>query len=45
MRFEHPQLLWLLLVVPPALMLFFWWPIARGKNVLSNSSRRGCCRR
>lgn len=25
MRFEHPQLLWLLLVVPPALALFFWW--------------------
>ena len=23
MRFEHPQLLWLLLVVPPVLMLFF----------------------
>ena len=25
MRFEHPQILWLLLVVPPALTLFFWW--------------------
>ena len=25
MRFEHPQLLWLLLVVPPALAAFFWW--------------------
>jgi Ca-activated chloride channel family protein len=25
MRFEHPQLLWLLLVIPPALALFFWW--------------------
>jgi len=25
MRFEHPQLLWLLLTVPPALGLFFWW--------------------
>ena len=25
MRFEHPNLLWLLLVVPPALGLFFWW--------------------
>ena len=25
MRFEHPNLLWLLLVVPPALALFFWW--------------------
>jgi Ca-activated chloride channel family protein len=25
MRFEYPNLLWLLLVVPPALALFFWW--------------------
>ena len=25
MRFEHPNLLWLLLVIPPALALFFWW--------------------
>jgi len=25
MRFDHPQLLWLLLVIPPALVLFFWW--------------------
>ena len=25
MRFEHPQILWLLLVAPPALALFFWW--------------------
>jgi Ca-activated chloride channel family protein len=25
MRFEHPNLLWLLLVVPPGLALFFWW--------------------
>ncbi|MDD5138908.1 MAG: VWA domain-containing protein [Verrucomicrobiales bacterium] len=25
MRFEHPQILWLLLVIPPALWLFFWW--------------------
>lgn len=25
MRFENPNLLWLLLVVPPALALFFWW--------------------
>jgi len=25
MRFEHPNLLWLLLVLPPALALFFWW--------------------
>ncbi len=25
MRFEHPQILWLLLVMPPALALFFCW--------------------
>ena len=25
MRFEHPQILWLLLAVPLALALFFWW--------------------
>ena len=25
MRFEHPNLLWLLLVLPAALGLFFWW--------------------
>jgi Ca-activated chloride channel family protein len=25
MRFEHPNLLWLLLVVGPGLGLFFWW--------------------
>src|SRR5208337_1851390 len=25
MRFEDPQVLWLLLVLPPALGLFFWW--------------------
>jgi Ca-activated chloride channel family protein len=25
MRFEHPNLMWLLLLVPPALALFFWW--------------------
>jgi len=25
MKFEHPQILWLLLVIPPALGLFFWW--------------------
>ena len=25
MRFEHPQVLWLLLVIPPALAAFFWW--------------------
>jgi len=24
-KFEHPNLLWLLLVIPPALVLFFWW--------------------
>ncbi len=25
MRFEHPQILWLLLVVPPLLSGLFWW--------------------
>jgi Ca-activated chloride channel family protein len=25
MRFEHPQILWLLLVLPAALAMFFWW--------------------
>jgi Ca-activated chloride channel family protein len=25
MRFEYPNLLWLLLVIPPVLALFFWW--------------------
>src|SRR5271166_5326858 len=25
MRFEDPQVLWLLLVLPPAFGLFFWW--------------------
>jgi Ca-activated chloride channel family protein len=25
MRFEHPNILWLLLVIPPALVAFFWW--------------------
>lgn len=25
MRFEHPNILWLLLVVVPALLAFFWW--------------------
>jgi Ca-activated chloride channel family protein len=24
MKFEHPQILWLLLVLPPALLAFFW---------------------
>jgi Ca-activated chloride channel family protein len=25
MRFEHPNILWLLLVIPPAMAAFFWW--------------------
>ena len=25
MRFENPNILWLLLVLPPALVAFFWW--------------------
>ena len=25
MKFEHPNILWLLMVIPPALAAFFWW--------------------
>ncbi|MGA3145142.1 MAG: VWA domain-containing protein [Verrucomicrobiota bacterium] len=34
MRFEHPQILWLLLVVPPALVLFFWWASRQRQKLL-----------
>ena len=27
MRFEHPNILWLLLVIPPVLAGFFWWAL------------------
>ena len=35
MRFEHPNLLWLLLVIPPALALFFWWSERTRKKLLT----------
>ena len=35
MRFEHPQLLWLLLVIPPALAAFFWWSERVKKKLLT----------
>ena len=34
MRFEHPQILWLLLVLPPALVLFFWWASRQRQKLL-----------
>jgi Ca-activated chloride channel homolog len=35
MRFEHPNLLWLLLVIPPALAAFFWWSERMKKKLLT----------
>ena len=35
MRFEYPQLLWLMLVVPPALAVFFWWAMRRRQQLLT----------
>jgi len=35
MRFEHPQILWLLLVVPPALAVFFWWALHARQRLLA----------
>ena len=35
MRFEHPNLLWLLLVIPPALALFFWWASRKRRQLLT----------
>jgi Ca-activated chloride channel family protein len=35
MRFEHPQLLWLLLVVPPVLAGFFWWALRSRQKLLA----------
>ena len=35
MRFEHPNLLWLLLVIPPALAVFFWWSEREKKKLLT----------
>jgi Ca-activated chloride channel family protein len=34
MRFEHPNLLWLLLVIPPALLAFFWWTMRSRQKLL-----------
>jgi Ca-activated chloride channel family protein len=34
MRFENPNLLWLLLVIPPALAVFFWWASRRRQKLL-----------
>jgi Ca-activated chloride channel family protein len=34
MRFEHPQILWLLLVIPPALAAFFWWASRQRQKLL-----------
>jgi Ca-activated chloride channel family protein len=34
MRFEHPQILWLLLVLPPALASFFWWASRQRQRML-----------
>jgi Ca-activated chloride channel family protein len=33
MRFEHPNLLWLLLILPPLLALFFWWALRSRQNL------------
>ena len=35
MRFEHPQVLWLLLVIPPGLVLFFWWAMRSRQKLLA----------
>jgi Ca-activated chloride channel family protein len=34
MRFENPNLLWLLLVLPPALLAFFWWASRQRQKLL-----------
>ena len=34
MRFEHPQILWLLVVLPPALLAFFWWASRQRQQLL-----------
>jgi Ca-activated chloride channel family protein len=35
MRFEHPQILWLLLVLPPVLAVFFWWAMRSRQKLLA----------
>ena len=39
MRFEHPQILWLLLVIPPALLAFFWWAMRSRQKLLAQFIR------
>jgi Ca-activated chloride channel homolog len=39
MRFEHPQILWLLLVLPAALALFFWWTLRSRQKLLTQFIR------
>jgi Ca-activated chloride channel family protein len=34
MRFEQPQILWLLLVIPPAVLAFFWWAMRSRQKLL-----------
>ena len=34
MRFEHPQILWLLVVLPPAVAAFFWWASRQRQKLL-----------
>jgi len=35
MRFEHPQILWLLPVLLPALLAFFWWAMRSRQKLLA----------
>ena len=35
MRFENPQILWLVLALPPALALFFWWALRTRQKLLA----------
>ncbi|MGH7976214.1 MAG: VWA domain-containing protein [Limisphaerales bacterium] len=35
MRFENPNLLWLLLVLPSALLAFFWWATRQKQKLLA----------
>jgi Ca-activated chloride channel family protein len=35
MRFEHPDILWLLLAVPPVLVGFFWWSLRSRQKLLT----------
>jgi Ca-activated chloride channel family protein len=34
MKFEHPQILWLLLVILPAVAAFFWWAMRSRQRLL-----------